>query len=91
MDRGFYVFSPVVHQLGPIDIIAISDLGDILLIDAKKEGKRLNPNRKTPSRIHRVRTDKQKKLNVIHAYVGEDNSVIFVPSINFKNLTEKED
>ena len=78
---GFYVFSPVVHQPGPIDIIAINEAGEIFLIDAKKEGKRLNPGRTKLARIYRVKTDTQKKLNVIHAYVKEDRTIDFIPPL----------
>lgn len=45
--RGFYVFSPVVHQQGPIDLIAINEDRDLFFIDVKTAGLRTKPNRKT--------------------------------------------
>ena len=88
---GFYVFSPVVHQQGPVDIVAVNDEGDVFLIDAKTDTKRLNRNAKTPSRIYRIKSDLQKKLGVIHAYVTKTGDVHFVPSLVLKDLTKKED
>jgi hypothetical protein len=81
VEIGYYVFSPVVHQQGPIDLIAINQQGHILLIDVKTDGKRINTGRKHPSRIYRIRTPLQKKLNVVLAYVNEDNEVSFVPGL----------
>ena len=75
---GFYVFSPVVYQQGPIDVVAINEEGDVFLIDVKTDGKRTNPKRKKPARIYRVRTELQKKLDVVPPLYPED-------------LTEEED
>jgi Holliday junction resolvase-like predicted endonuclease len=81
VELGYNVFSPIVHQQGPIDIIAINKEGSIFLIDAKTDSKRLNPKRKIPNRIYRMRSQLQKDLNVILAYVNKDNEVIFVPDV----------
>lgn len=89
--RGFYVFSPVVHQQGPIDLIAINEDRDLFFIDVKTAGLRTKPNRKNPELRYRVRTKLQKKLRVRIAYVGRDNSIVFVPSLDSKYSTEKED
>jgi len=79
---GFYVFSPVVHQPGPIDIIAINEAGDMFLIDAKTDSRRrINPGRTKPARIHRVKSDTQKRLKVIYAYVKEDRTIDFIPPL----------
>tara|TARA_R100001143_G_C3305047_1_gene107444 strand:- start:219 stop:569 length:351 start_codon:yes stop_codon:yes gene_type:complete len=91
VDRGFYVFSPVVHQPGPIDLIAINENGNLFFIDVKTAGLRTKPNRKNPELRYRVRTALQKKLEVRLAYVGRDNSVLFVPSLDLGDLTKKED
>ena len=81
VNMGYYVFSPVVHQQGPIDIIAVNKEGKVFLIDAKTDSSRVNPKRKKPARIYRTRSKLQKKLNVILAYVGKDNKVLFVPDL----------
>jgi Holliday junction resolvase-like predicted endonuclease len=85
VNMGYYVFSPVVHQQGPIDIIAVNKKGDIFLIDAKTDSKRLNPNRNIPNRIYRTRSQLQKDLNVILAYVNKDNEITFVPDVINQN------
>jgi len=85
VNMGYYVFSPVVHQQGPIDIIAVNKKGDIFLIDAKTDSKRLNPNRNIPNRIYRTRSPLQKDLNVILAYVNKDNEITFVPDVINQN------
>lgn len=81
VSMGYYVFSPVVHQQGPIDIIAVNKKGDLFLIDAKTDSSRVNPNRPRPHRIYRLRSQLQKDLNVILAYVSKDNEVHFVPDL----------
>ena len=82
VDLGFFVFSPVVHQQGPIDIVAIDSNGRVFLIDAKTDGGRVNPKGLASTRIHRVRTPTQKEMNVRIAYVAEDNAVHFVPALD---------
>jgi len=81
VELGYYVFSPVVHQQGPIDLVAINMEGQTLLVDVKTDGQRINSGRKKPARIYRVKTPLQKYLNVVFAYVNEDNKVHFVPDI----------
>ena len=85
VNMGYYVFSPVVHQQGPVDIIAVNKEGDIFLIDAKTDSFRVNSNRPKPHRIYRVKTPLQKKLNVIFAYVKKNNEITFVPDVINQN------
>lgn len=82
------MFSPVVFQQGPIDIIAINNQGDMLLIDAKTSSTLKKASRNTPERRYRVRTKLQKKLGVIVAYVNKNNSIHFVPRLKIDNLTK---
>jgi hypothetical protein len=79
--QGYYVFSPVVSQQGPVDIICVNDDGDIILIDAKYDSQRINPGRNKPARIHRTRNEVQKLLGVRIAYVSADRKINFVPAI----------
>lgn len=71
----------MAHQQGPIDIVAVNDDGDTFFVDVKTEGKRISKLGTKPTRIHRVRTAKQKNLNVMIAYVGKRNIVQFVPDL----------
>lgn len=73
--KGYWVFSPITNHDGPIDLVAVNQSGEILLLDAKADNKRLNKNRITPSRIYRVRTKIQKELGVRIAYVDGDGKV----------------
>jgi|TARA_R110000782_G_scaffold27673_1_gene69853 hypothetical protein len=81
INLGYYVFTPVVNMQGPVDIMAIDDDGNFILIDAKHEGKRASKGRPRKTRIHRVRTPTQKKLGVRIAYVTSDDRVDFVPKL----------
>ena len=68
---------------GAVDVTAVDDAGRILLIDAKKESRRVNPGRKNLSRIHRARTAAQKRLGARIAYVDiESRDVQIVPPVN---------
>jgi len=92
VEIGYYVYSPVVHQMGPIDLIAVNEDGDLLMLDAKSENTRVNPNRRNATRINRVRSSVQKELGVQFAYVNDDKIHIApdVPKINLKR-ERKED
>ena len=79
--QGYYVLRPLAAQ-GPVDVAAISEAGDIYLFDAKKNATRVNPGRKTRTRIHRVRSDIQNRLGVRMAYIDVDTrEVHIVPEI----------
>jgi hypothetical protein len=70
---------------GPVDVAAISEAADVYLFDAKKNATRVNPGRKTRTRIHRVRSDIQNRLGVRMAYVDVDTrEVHIVPEIDEK-------
>ena len=75
IDQGNWVFTPIVGHDGPIDMVAVNAYGNITLYDAKADGKRCNPGKKTPVRIYRVRKKIQKELGVKIAYVTEDGEV----------------
>ena len=79
--RGYWVFKPI-GEPSPADFIALSPSGDIFLFDAKKDGRRVNPNRTKPSRIYRPRSDIQKMFNIRMAYVNLDTrAVVIVPPL----------
>ena len=78
---GFWVFKPIGDP-SPADFIAVSPSGDIFLLDSKKDSFRVNPHRKTPTRIHRVLSPVQKLLGVRMAYVNmETREVTVVPPL----------
>mgnify|MGYP003132456663 CR=1 FL=1 len=80
--QGYYVCRPLAGQ-GPVDCVAYNDDGEILLLDAKQEARRVNPGRKNPARIHRPLTALQKSLGVRVAYIDLDTrDVHVVPPID---------
>jgi hypothetical protein len=81
--EGYYVMRPMAAH-GPIDVIACSEKGDIYLLDAKQDSKRVNPDRKKPSRIYRVvKKGAQRALGVRIAYVDIDSrDVQIVPPLS---------
>ncbi len=87
VNLGFYVFSPVVHQQGPIDLVAVNKEGLIILVDVKTDNERISTGRKKPARIYRMRSVLQKELNVVLAYVNQDNEVHFVPDLINEEIT----
>ena len=89
VQQGYFVFSPVVHQNGPVDLVAINELGDVLLIDAKSEAKRANPGRKKQTRINRVLSNTQRRLSVRLAYVSADNVISFKPPLSNEDSNEE--
>tara|TARA_R110000765_G_scaffold90951_1_gene172740 strand:+ start:8165 stop:8413 length:249 start_codon:yes stop_codon:yes gene_type:complete len=76
----------MAHQQGPIDIVAVNDDGDIYFIDVKTDGKRITGTGIKPSRIHRIRSSQQKKLNVILAYVDKENNIEFITDLITKGV-----
>jgi hypothetical protein len=76
--EGYYVMRPMAAH-GPIDVVAYSEEGDIYLLDAKKDAKRVNPKRKTPTRIYRVvKKGAQEQLGVRIAYVDIDTRDVHI-------------
>jgi len=66
-----------------VDCVAYNDDGEILLLDAKQEARRVNPGRKIPTRVHRPLTALQKTLGVRVAYIDLDTrDVHVVPPID---------
>ena len=61
--------------IGPVDLVAVNKNGEISLFDAKADSFRINPGKKTPHRIYRVRKKIQRDLGVKIAYVDEDGKV----------------
>lgn len=76
--RGYWVFT-TTQAHSPIDLIAVAPGGEVLFVDCKYDRKRKNPDRKTPSRIYRKRTDQQKLLGVRICYVDPDAEEIVIP------------
>jgi hypothetical protein len=75
--RGYWVFVPLSLQC-PVDIIAATPGGELMLLDCKADKFRTNPNRKTPSRIHRVLSPQQKQLGVKICYVNSADETIVI-------------
>ena len=79
--RGFWIYRPPAAQ-GPVDVVAINEEGEVYLFDAKQDSYRVNPGRKKPDRIHRGRTDIQKRLGCRIAYINiEPGDVHMVPDL----------
>ena len=77
--NGFYVFVPF-RKTGPVDIYAIHPDGRELKLDVKTDRSRKPAGRrKNPSRIHRSKTDMQKQLGVMMAYVDVDKRALHIP------------
>jgi hypothetical protein len=75
---GYLVFRPTAVT-GPVDIVAVHpDTGNVYLLDSKKDKKRIQQPRKTPTRIYRKLTDTQKKLGVRMAYVNMDTREVLI-------------
>lgn len=88
MQRHFTVYMPVFRASSPIDLICIhNDTQDVVYLDSKSDKQRIIRGRKTPSRIHRVRTKTQIKLGVYIAYVTRRGAVAFSPRLP-KHLKE---
>lgn len=69
MEQGYYPFRSVM-PVGPIDIIAINELGDTMLLDVKCLNRRYRPGLcKLPQIISRPRSKLQKSLGVRIIYV----------------------
>ena len=63
--------------------MAYNEQRQLQLLDSKQDAKRVNPNRKTPTRIHRPLSALQKSLGVRMAYIDLDTrDVHVVPPIN---------
>jgi|TARA_R110002020_G_scaffold524_1_gene2617 hypothetical protein len=83
--KNFYVYTPFLAQRGPVDVIGISEEGKVFLFDSKADSKRVNPGRRHPDRIYRKRSDLQKELGVIMAYVDEKTrNIYFTPEFNWR-------
>ena len=74
--EGYWVFM-ASQGASPIDLIAVNENGPRLL-QGKKDTTRINPGRKTPARIHRLRSAIQKHLGVEMVYVDVDTREVFV-------------
>lgn len=65
----------MVYQTGPIDLVAVNDSGDIMLLDSKTDTTRVNPGKIKPTRIHRPLKELQKNIGVQTAYISADGEV----------------
>lgn len=75
IENHYWTFSPVINHDSPIDLVAVGQDGEVMLLDSKADNKRVNKNRIAPSRIYRPRSELQKKLGVRIAYVQPDGTV----------------
>ena len=66
---------PTYICLGPVDLVVVTKNGEISLFDAKADSFRINPSKRTPHRIYRVRKKIQRDLGVKIAYVDADGKV----------------
>jgi Holliday junction resolvase-like predicted endonuclease len=73
IERGWLIYTQEFRVSGPVDIAALHPDGHVLLVDAKSDKQRIIKGRKTPSRIHRVRSELQQQLGVVTAYVTAHN------------------
>ena len=82
IQRDFTVYMPVFRATSPIDLICIhNETQDVVYLDSKSDKQRIIKGRATPSRIHRVRTQAQKKLGVHIAYVTRRGTISFSPRL----------
>ena len=65
---GYYIFRPPATQ-DPVGVTAVNNGGEILLLDARKECRRVKPDGKKADRVYRSRTEAQKRLGARLAYV----------------------
>lgn len=66
--RGWYVFLPFRGNC-PVDVVAINERGEMMLLDSKKDVRRRG-GPQSEMRISRGRTETQKRLGVRLAYVN---------------------
>ena len=86
--EGYYIFRPPAAQ-GPVDVIGISEDGEIVLFDAKKDVFRVNRGRKKADRVYRARSPLQKKMGCRVAYVDVDTrNVHIVPPLTKPSITD---
>tara|TARA_R110002020_G_scaffold221527_2_gene429646 strand:+ start:34875 stop:35255 length:381 start_codon:yes stop_codon:yes gene_type:complete len=72
LEKGYYVFTNVFGT-GPIDLIAVDDLGHVELFDVKLAGFRSNKDTLSSKQmINRVLTPEQKELGVKLLYVFDN-------------------
>lgn len=75
---NYYVYTPLAAN-GPIDLIAVHKVTHkTILLDAKKDRIRHQKNRVSPTRVHRTRSEVQKKLGVRIAYVDFDTREVYI-------------
>lgn len=75
LENQYWAFSPVINHDSPIDLVAVGQDGEVLLLDSKADNMRVNKGRISPSRIYRTRSELQKRLGVKIAYVAADGTV----------------
>lgn len=75
--NGYFVFRPILG-FGPVDLIALNEDGEILLLDVKAQNTRIVKGRKSPTRIDRKRTILQKFLGVRLCYVDLEQETVHV-------------
>ena len=82
IQKDFTVYVPAFRAPSPIDLICIhNDTQDVVYLDSKSDKQRIVKGRANPSRIHRVRTQAQKKLGVYIAYVTRRGAISFSPKL----------
>lgn len=80
--RAGYLVFITTQNTSPIDLIIVNERGPRLL-QIKKDSGRVNPGRRKNTRIHRVRTNLQKKLGVEMIYVDIKTRSVFVSDHNY--------
>ena len=80
--EGYWVF-PASQGSSPIDLVAVNEHG-VRLLQIKKDGQRTNPGRKTPARIHRLRSEIQKHLWLEMVYVNPETRSVTVTDHDYR-------
>ena len=85
LSKSFYVFTNILAQRSPIDLIAVyPETAKLFFFDSKADRERTNPGRKVPARIYRKRSDFQKKIGLTMAYVNiETKNIYFTPKFPY--------
>jgi|TARA_R110000751_G_scaffold19313_1_gene57818 hypothetical protein len=85
LSKSFYVFTNILAQRSPIDLIAVHpETAKLFFFDSKADRERTNPGRKVPARIYRKRSDFQKKIGLTMAYVNiETKNIYFTPKFPY--------
>ena len=75
MERGYYPFRAIM-PVGPIDIIAINDCGDTLLLDVKCLNRRVTPGARTECPQNQNAHQKALGVQLIYVDLEQETSTL---------------